>query len=98
MFGGGVLFAVGIAYIHQTLHGSDADFGFLAALWGAGMGLGLATVRLLVKRGKDKVFLLAVRRNQKIGFLAVVQRTAQVALEDAPLFGRANQGKRVASV
>src|SRR6266550_525922 len=41
MFGGGVLFAVGIAYIHQTLHGSDADFGFLAALWGVGMGAGL---------------------------------------------------------
>jgi dTMP kinase len=60
MFGGGVLFAVGIAYIHQTLHGSDVDFGFLAALWGLGMGLGLSAVRLVIRRGKDKVFLGAV--------------------------------------
>jgi dTMP kinase len=60
MFGGGVLFAVGIGYIHQTLHGTDVDFGFLAALWGLGMGLGLAAVRLLIKRGKDKVFIAAV--------------------------------------
>src|SRR6266542_4248678 len=41
MFGGGVLFAVGIGYVHQTLGGSDAAFGWLAALWGAGMALGL---------------------------------------------------------
>jgi dTMP kinase len=60
MFGGGVLFAVGIGYIHTTLHGSDAAFGWLAALWGLGMGLGLGVVRLLVKRGRPQVFLGAV--------------------------------------
>jgi dTMP kinase len=61
MFGGGVLFAVGIGYIKQTLHGSDAAFGWLAALWGAGMGLGLAVVRLLIKeRGRAPVFIAAV--------------------------------------
>ncbi len=60
MFGGGVLFAVGIGYVKKTLGGSDAAFGWLAALWGAGMGIGLAVVRLLVKRGKAQVFLLAV--------------------------------------
>jgi dTMP kinase len=61
MFGGGVLFAVGIGYIHQTLHGSDAAFGWLAALWGAGMGIGLGIVRLLIKeRGRAQVFLIAV--------------------------------------
>jgi dTMP kinase len=60
MFGGGVLFAVGLAYIHDTLGGSDVQFGWLAALWGAGMGIGLLVVRVLVKRGEDKVFLAAV--------------------------------------
>ncbi|TMK83221.1 MAG: MFS transporter, partial [Actinobacteria bacterium] len=61
MFGGGVLFAVGISYIHQTLGGSDVAFGWLTALWGAGMGIGLAIVRLLVKdRGRGPTFLLAV--------------------------------------
>jgi dTMP kinase len=61
MFGGGVLFAVGIAYIHQTLGGSDVAFGWLTALWGAGMGIGLLVVRLVVKdRGRAGAFLLAV--------------------------------------
>jgi len=60
MFGGGVLFAIGIGYIKETLGGSDAAFGWLAALWGAGMGVGLLIVRLAVKRGKAHVFLVAV--------------------------------------
>jgi dTMP kinase len=60
MFGGGVLFAIGIAFVHQTLHGSDVQFGWLAALWGAGMGIGLAIVRLLVRRGEAHVFVAAV--------------------------------------
>jgi len=60
MFGGGVLFAVGIGYVKKTLGGSDTAFGWLAALWGLGMGIGLALVRLLVKRGKAHVFLMAV--------------------------------------
>jgi dTMP kinase len=49
MFGGGVLFALGIGYIHQTLGGGEVEFGFLAALWGLGMALGLGLVRLLVR-------------------------------------------------
>ena len=60
MFGGGVLFAIGIFFIHETLGGSDVQFGWLAALWGAGMGIGLAVVRTLVKRGEAQVFVLAV--------------------------------------
>src|SRR5438105_10784763 len=61
MFGGGVLFAIGIAYIHQTLHGSDVDFGWLAALWGVGMGIGLTAVRFLIReRGASLVVLAAV--------------------------------------
>jgi dTMP kinase len=61
MFGGGVLFAIGIAYIHETLAGSDVEFGWLAALWGLGMGLGLAAVRPLVNReGASALVLIAV--------------------------------------
>ena len=56
-----MLFAIGIAYIHQTLHGGDIQFGWLAALWGSGMGLGLAAVRLLIReRGASIVVLAAV--------------------------------------
>ena len=60
MFGGGVLFAIGIAFIQETLHGSDVQFGWLAALWGLGMGGGLAVVRLLVGRGETRMFVVAV--------------------------------------
>ena len=61
MFGGGVLFAIGIGYIHQTLGGSDVQFGWLAALWGLGMGVGLAAVRFLIReRGASLVVLGAV--------------------------------------
>ena len=60
MFGGGVLFAVGIGYVHQTLGGSDAAFGWLAALWGVGMALGLGAVRLLPGGGRQREFLAAV--------------------------------------
>ena len=61
MFGGGVLFAVGIGYVTKTLGGSEVAFGWLAALWGAGMGIGLAIVRLLVKeRGAAPTFISAV--------------------------------------
>jgi hypothetical protein len=49
MFGGGVLFALGIGYIRQTLGGGDVEFGFLASLWGLGMALGLGLVRFLVR-------------------------------------------------
>lgn len=61
MFGGGVLFAVGIGYVRQTLGGNDVAFGWLAALWGLGMGVGLSLVRLLVKeRGRTPTFVTAV--------------------------------------
>jgi dTMP kinase len=61
MFGGGVLFAIGIAYIRNTLQGTDIQFGWLAALWGVGMGIGLAAVRFLIReRGASLVVLGAV--------------------------------------
>lgn len=60
MFGGGVLFALGIGYVRETLGGGDVEFGFLASLWGMGMALGIGAVRLLVHRGEGYVFQSAV--------------------------------------
>jgi dTMP kinase len=61
MLGGGVLFALGIGYIRQTLEGGDVEFGFLASLWGLGMALGLGVVRLSVReRGEPGAFRIAV--------------------------------------
>ncbi|HEV2685237.1 MAG TPA: MFS transporter, partial [Actinomycetota bacterium] len=37
MLGGGVLFALGVGYVHQTLKGGDVEFGFLMGIFGAGM-------------------------------------------------------------
>lgn len=60
MLGGGVLFAVGIAYVRETLGGGDVEFGYLVALWGLGMAAGLGAVRLLVRRGEALAFRSAV--------------------------------------
>lgn len=61
MFGGGVLFAVGIGYIHQTLGGSDSSFGWMASLWGLGMGLGLLVVRkLATSKGGTVTFIASI--------------------------------------
>jgi dTMP kinase len=61
MFGGGVLFAIGIAYVRQTLGGSDATFGWLAALWGLGMALGLLFIRFFVRaRGRLYIFVSSI--------------------------------------
>ncbi|MCA1702229.1 MAG: hypothetical protein LC808_02735 [Actinobacteria bacterium] len=60
MLGGGVLFAVGLSYVHASLGAGDVEFGFLASLWGLGAALGVATVRFLVHRGEGAVFRIAV--------------------------------------
>ncbi len=61
MFGGGVLFAVGIGYVNKTLGASSTTFGWLISLWGAGMGIGLIAVRQLVNRkGRTYIFSAAI--------------------------------------
>lgn len=61
MFGGGVLFAVGVGYVRQTLHESAAAFGWLIALWGVGMTIGLLGVRGVARqRGRMYVFTAAI--------------------------------------
>jgi dTMP kinase len=87
MFGGGVLFAVGIGYVRQTLGGNDTAFGWLAALWGVGMGLGLLVVRLLVKRGRAQVFLAAVIMCGNVLILMSVVTVLWIAFIAAVAFG-----------
>jgi dTMP kinase len=90
MFGGGVLFAVGIAYIHQTLQGTDVDFGWLAALWGAGMAIGLGVVRFLVReRGEPWVFLAAVTTCGAILIVMALLPYLWLAFAIAVVFGAA---------
>lgn len=89
MFGGGVLFAVGIGYVHQTLGGTDAAFGWLAALWGVGMALGLGAVRLLPGGGRPREFLAAVVACGLVLGLMAVAPVLWMAYVAAVAFGTA---------
>jgi dTMP kinase len=89
MFGGGVLFAVSIGYVHQTLGGSDAAFGWLAALWGVGMALGLGAVRLLPGGGRPREFLAAVVVCGLVLGLMAVAPVLWMAFVAAVVFGTA---------
>jgi dTMP kinase len=51
MLGGGVLFALGIRYIHETLGGGDVAFGWLMGLFGLGMVLGFIGSQVQTPRG-----------------------------------------------
>jgi dTMP kinase len=88
MFGGGVLFAVGIGYIRETLGGSAAAFGWLAALWGLGMGIGLLVVRVAVKeRGRPPTFLAAVTMCGAVLMFMALVPVLWVAFVAAVVFG-----------
>jgi len=51
MLGGGVLFALGIGYVNNTLHGSSVEFGWLMGIFGAGMVGGFLVSQLKPERG-----------------------------------------------
>jgi dTMP kinase len=89
MFGGGVLFAVGIGYVRQTLGGSDTAFGWLAALWGVGMALGLGIVRLLSNGSRPREFLAAVVVCGLVLGLMAVAPVLWLAFVAAVIFGMA---------
>jgi dTMP kinase len=89
MFGGGVLFAVGIGYVHQTLGGSDAAFGWLAALWGAGMAVGLWVVRLMPDGARPREFLAGVVACGLLLALMALAPVLWLAFITAVVFGAA---------
>jgi len=45
----GTLFSIGIVFVRDVLHASDAEFGVLIVLFGVGAGLGLAVLSRLAK-------------------------------------------------
>src|SRR6266540_3424887 len=77
MFGGGVLFAVGIGYVHQTLGGSDAAFGWLGALC------------LLPGGGRPREFLAAVVACGLVLGLMAMAPVLWMAFVAAVVFGMA---------
>ncbi len=58
--GGGSLYAVGIGYVREVLGAkSDVAFGFLMALFGLGMLVGVVLLQILVKR-REKPYMLRI--------------------------------------
>jgi dTMP kinase len=51
MLGGGVLFALGIGYINETLGGTAVEFGWLMGIFGAGMVAGFVVSQLKPEKG-----------------------------------------------
>jgi MFS family permease len=94
LLGGGVLFAVGIGYIRETLCAGaetcgEVGFGFLASSWGLGMALGLGVVRFLLQEtGSEPVaFRSAVFTCGVILMSMAVLPFMWLALVAAVLFG-----------
>jgi len=57
--GGGSLYAVGIGYVKEVLGAGDVAFGFLMALFGAGMLAGIIALEILVKT-EEKPWMLRI--------------------------------------
>ena len=89
MLGGGVLFAVGIAYVRETLGGGDVEFGYLVALWGVGMAAGLGAVRVLARRGEVAAFRAAVAACGAVLIAMALLPLTWLAFTAAVVFGMA---------
>jgi len=89
MLGGGVMFAVGIAYVRETLGGGDVEFGYLVALWGVGMAAGLGALRVLVRRGEVAAFRAAVAACGGVLILMGLAPFTWLAFAAAVVFGLA---------
>jgi len=46
----GALFSLGIVFVREVLHATEAEFGLLMALFGVGAGVGLAVLQVQAKR------------------------------------------------
>lgn len=59
--GGGTLFTVGVIYVREILNGSDTQFGFLMALFGAGMLLGIVGLQFISRvKAKGVIFKICL--------------------------------------
>jgi predicted MFS family arabinose efflux permease len=69
----GALFSLGILFVRDVLHASDAAFSFLVALFGIGAALGLLWLRLIGDRGMAFVRVCIVGQGAVIALMSLAR-------------------------
>ncbi len=86
--GGGTLFTVGVIYVKEVLGGSDTQFGFLMALFGAGMLLGVVGLQFIARvRAKGVIFKICVLLSGGTMIWMALITVLPLAYLDAVVFG-----------
>ncbi len=86
--GGGTLFTVGVIYVKEVLGGSDTQFGFLMALFGAGMLLGIVGLQFIARvRAKGAIFKISVLFSGGTMIWMALITVLPLAYLDAVVFG-----------
>jgi predicted MFS family arabinose efflux permease len=67
----GALFSLGILFVRDVLHASNASFSFLVALFGVGAGAGLVWLRLIGTRGLAFVRVCIVGQGTVIALMSL---------------------------
>lgn len=88
MLGGGVLFALGIGYVSDTLGGGDVAFGWLMGLFGAGMVIGFLVAQVKT-RGVFWMIRLGLLAMGGVLIFMAVWPTLWIAYLMAAVFGTA---------
>ena len=69
----GALFSLGILFVRDVLHASDASFSFLVALFGIGAALGLLWLRVIGDRGLAFVRVCIVGQGTVIALMSLAR-------------------------
>ncbi len=86
--GGGTLFTVGVIYVKEVLGGSDTEFGFLMALFGTGMLLGIVGLQFIARvRAKGVIFKISVLFSGGTMIWMALITVMPLAYLDAVVFG-----------
>ncbi len=89
MLGGGVLFALGIGYIHTTLGGNDIAFGWLMGLFGAGMVAGFVVSQFKPAQGTAWMLRASILATGAVLIVMAVITKLWLAYVMAAVFGTA---------
>jgi hypothetical protein len=89
MLGGGVLFALGIGYIHKTLGGNDVAFGWLMGLFGAGMVGGFVVSQFKPEQGTAWMLRASILATGGVLIVMAVLTKLWLAYVMAAIFGTA---------
>lgn len=89
MLGGGVLFALGIGYIHDTLGGNDVAFGWLMGLFGAGMVAGFVVSQFKPEQGTAWMLRASILLTGGVLIVMAVLTELWLAYIMAAVFGTA---------